>query len=110
MPEIDPADVKGTKIAGLRGAGALTRWPDGYDTDQISNDNRLSRQMSITTCGLRIGMKHRNAIIHQQPHDQGLKTSGDASPPMAASASTCYAGVDGTERMALYRDRNRTDL
>jgi hypothetical protein len=43
--EIDPDDVKGPTIHGLRGTGVLTRWADGYDTDQISNDIGMSRQM-----------------------------------------------------------------
>jgi hypothetical protein len=30
--------VKGPTIHGLRGTGVLTRWADGYNTDQISND------------------------------------------------------------------------
>jgi hypothetical protein len=42
--EIDPDDVKGPTIHGLRGTGVLTRWADGYDTDQISNDIAMSRQ------------------------------------------------------------------
>jgi hypothetical protein len=43
--EVDPDDVKGPTIHGLRGTGVLTRWADGYDTDQISNDIGMSRQM-----------------------------------------------------------------
>ena len=43
--EIDPDDVKGPTIHGLRGTGVLTRWADGYDADQISNDIGMSRQM-----------------------------------------------------------------
>ncbi len=32
-------------IHGQRGTGVLTGWADGYDTDQISNDIGMSRQM-----------------------------------------------------------------
>jgi hypothetical protein len=37
--------VKGPTIHGLRGAGVLAPWEDGYDTDQISNNIGMSRQM-----------------------------------------------------------------
>jgi hypothetical protein len=43
--EVDPDDVKGPTIHGLRGTGVLTRWAEGYDVDQISNDIGMSRQM-----------------------------------------------------------------
>jgi hypothetical protein len=43
--EIDPDDVKGPTIHGLRGTGVLTRWAEGYDVDQIANDIGMSRQM-----------------------------------------------------------------
>jgi hypothetical protein len=42
--EIDPADVKGPTIHGLRGTGVLTRWAEGFDVDQIANDIGMSRQ------------------------------------------------------------------
>ena len=42
--EIDPDDVKGPTIHGLRGTGVLVRWAEGYDVDQISNDIGMSRQ------------------------------------------------------------------
>jgi hypothetical protein len=35
--EIGPDDVKGPTIRD-RKTGVLTRWADGYDTDQVSND------------------------------------------------------------------------
>lgn len=43
--EIDPEDAKGPTIHGLRGTGILLRRSEGYDTDQISNDVGMSRQM-----------------------------------------------------------------
>ena len=43
--EIDPDDVKGPTIHGLRGTGVLQRWTEGFDTDQISSDIGMSRQM-----------------------------------------------------------------
>ena len=43
--EVDPDDVKGPTIHGLRGTGVLTRWAEGFDVDQISNDIGMSRQM-----------------------------------------------------------------
>jgi len=43
--EIDPNDAKGPTIHGLRGTGVLLRWAEGFDTDQISNDIGMSRQM-----------------------------------------------------------------
>jgi hypothetical protein len=43
--EIDPNDAKGPTIHGLRGTGVLLRWSEGFDTDQISNDIGMSRQM-----------------------------------------------------------------
>jgi hypothetical protein len=43
--EIDPDDVKGPTIHGLRGTGVLARWVEGFDVDQISNDIGMSRQM-----------------------------------------------------------------
>jgi hypothetical protein len=43
--EIDPDDTTGPTIHGLRGTGILLRLSEGYDTDQISNDVGMSRQM-----------------------------------------------------------------
>ena len=43
--EIDPDDAKSPTIHGLRGTGVLTRWAEGCDVDQISNDIGMSRQM-----------------------------------------------------------------
>jgi hypothetical protein len=43
--EIDPDSAKRSTIHGLRRTGVLTRWVDGYGTDQISNDIGMSRQM-----------------------------------------------------------------
>ena len=43
--EVDPDDVKGPTIHGLRGTGVLSRWAEGFDVDQISNDIGMSRQM-----------------------------------------------------------------
>lgn len=43
--EIEPEDVKGPTIHGLRGTGVLARWNEGYSVDQISNDIGMSRQM-----------------------------------------------------------------
>jgi hypothetical protein len=43
--EIDPDDVKGPTIHGLRGTGVLARWVEGFDVDQISSDIGMSRQM-----------------------------------------------------------------
>jgi hypothetical protein len=43
--EIEPDDVKGPTIHGLRETGVLLRWSEGYDVDQISNDIGMSRQM-----------------------------------------------------------------
>jgi hypothetical protein len=43
--EIDSDNAKGPTIHGPHGTGVLTRWADGYDTGQISNDIGMSRQM-----------------------------------------------------------------
>lgn len=43
--EIDPEDVRGPTIHGLRGSGILLRVSSGYDTDQIANDIGMSRPM-----------------------------------------------------------------
>jgi integrase len=43
--EIDPEDVRGPTIHGLRGSGILLRIAAGYDTDQIANDIGMSRPM-----------------------------------------------------------------
>jgi hypothetical protein len=43
--EIGPDDTTGPTIHGLRGTGILLRLSEGYDTDQISNDVGMSRQM-----------------------------------------------------------------
>jgi integrase len=43
--EIDPEDVNGPTIHGLRGSGILLRVAAGYDTDQIANDIGMSRPM-----------------------------------------------------------------
>jgi integrase len=42
--EIDPEDINGPTIHGLRGTVVLVRWSEGYDVDQISNDVGMSRQ------------------------------------------------------------------
>jgi hypothetical protein len=42
--EIDPDEVKGPTIHGLRGTGVLTRRTEGYDVYQIANDMEMSRQ------------------------------------------------------------------
>jgi hypothetical protein len=36
--EIDPDNAKRPTIHELRRTAVVTRWTDGYDTDQISND------------------------------------------------------------------------
>jgi integrase len=43
--EIDPDEVRGPTIHGLRGTGILLRHAEGYSVDQISNDVGMSRQM-----------------------------------------------------------------
>jgi hypothetical protein len=43
--EIEPEDVKGPTIHGLRGTGILVRFAQGYDRDQIANDVGMSAQM-----------------------------------------------------------------
>ncbi len=43
--DIDPDDAKSPTTHGLRGTGVLTRWAEGYDVDQISDDIGMSRQM-----------------------------------------------------------------
>jgi hypothetical protein len=40
--ELDPDDVKGPTIHGLRGTGVLLRWAEGYSVDQIANDIGMS--------------------------------------------------------------------
>lgn len=43
--DLDPEEMTNPTIHGLRGAGILLRWADGFDVDQISNDIGMSRQM-----------------------------------------------------------------
>jgi hypothetical protein len=43
--EIDPDDVRGPTIHGLRGTGILARHAEGYSVEQISNDVGMSRPM-----------------------------------------------------------------
>lgn len=42
--EMDPDDAKGPTIHGLRGAGILARFAEGFDAGQIANDIGASRQ------------------------------------------------------------------
>jgi hypothetical protein len=42
--EVDPEDVRGPTIHGLRGTGILARFAAGYDVGQIANDIGASRQ------------------------------------------------------------------
>jgi hypothetical protein len=42
--EIDADNVKEPTIHGLRGAGVLARWAEGFDVNQIANDIGMSRQ------------------------------------------------------------------
>jgi hypothetical protein len=42
--EVDPEDVRGPTIHGLRGTGILVRFAAGYDVGQIANDIGASRQ------------------------------------------------------------------
>jgi hypothetical protein len=43
--DLDPEEMRNPTVHGLRGAGILLRWADGYDVDQISNDIGMSKQM-----------------------------------------------------------------
>ncbi|PXW61581.1 hypothetical protein C7450_10398 [Chelatococcus asaccharovorans] len=43
--DIDPEDVRGPTIHGLRGAGVLVRLKAGYDADAVSNDIGMSLPM-----------------------------------------------------------------
>jgi len=42
---LDPEEMHNPTIHGLRGAGVLLPWANGFDVDQISNDVGMSKQM-----------------------------------------------------------------
>ena len=42
--DIDPDDVRGPTIHGLRGTGILARFAEGFDAGQIANDIGATRQ------------------------------------------------------------------
>ena len=42
--DLDPEEINGPTIHGLRGTGILVRWSEGHGVDQISNDVGMSPQ------------------------------------------------------------------
>lgn len=85
--EIDPADVKGPTIHGLRGTGVLTRFARRATTPSKSQTTSQCRAGWLTTtCALRIRWR-----------------PADGRKRLCAG----HAGVDGTGPMALYRATGR---
>jgi hypothetical protein len=75
----------------LRGTGVLARWADGYDTDQISNDIGMSRQM---------------VDRYMRFKDQMDIAADGRKTPQASHAR----GIDGTRRRPYIERRERADL